>query len=122
MNASLGLGMDARDIEYYCHLFTEVLKRNPTDVELFQLGNANSEHSRHWYFKGQIVIDGTPMPQTLLESVQHPLERLSKGNRTLKALNDNAGVLHGFGVNLLGPTRPGGPSRLAVLYKVVHIT
>ncbi|MCH8748142.1 hypothetical protein IH781_00165 [Patescibacteria group bacterium] len=61
VNSALGLGMDARDLEYYQHLFVEVLKRNPTDVELFQLGNANSEHCRHWYFKGQIVIDGTPM-------------------------------------------------------------
>jgi phosphoribosylformylglycinamidine synthase len=63
MNSALGLGMDARDLEYYQHLFAEVLRRNPTDVELFQLGNANSEHSRHWYFKGQIVIDGTPMQE-----------------------------------------------------------
>ena len=122
VNASLGLGMDARDIEYYYHLFTETLCRDPTDVELFQLGNANSEHSRHWYFKGRIIIDGTPMPKTLLEIVQHPLERLGKGNRTLKAFNDNAGVLHGFGVDLLIPRGPGRHSELAVLHKVVHIT
>jgi len=122
MNKVLGLGMDARDIEYYYHLFTEVLRRDPTDVELFQLGNANSEHSRHWYFKGRIVIDAMPMPRTLLEIVQHPLERLGHDNRTLKAFNDNAGVLRGFSVNLLGPQKPGGPSSLSVLNKVVHIT
>ncbi len=122
VNTSLGLGMDARDIEYYYHLFTKKLRRNPTDVELFQLGNANSEHSRHWYFKGLIVIDGVVMPRTLLEIVQYPLERLGEGNRTLKAFNDNAGVLRGFEVDLLMPRRPGRHSELAVLRKVIHIT
>ena len=84
-NSALGLGMDARDIEYYSHLFAEILKRNPTDVELFQLGNANSEHSRHWYFKGQIVIDETPMQQTLFEIVQRPLKNLGRENCSLVA-------------------------------------
>ncbi len=121
-NKSMGLGMDAADIDYYVQLFTNTLRRNPTDVELFQLGNANSEHSRHWYFKGRIVIDGMPMSRTLLQIVQHPLARLGKQNRTLKAFNDNSGVLAGFQVNLLGPIRPGGPSELTVLKKVVHIT
>lgn len=27
------------------------LKRDPTSVELFDLAQSNSEHSRHWFFK-----------------------------------------------------------------------
>ena len=122
MNSALGLGMDARDIEYYQNLFVEILKRNPTDVELFQLGNANSEHSRHWYFKGIMVIDGWRMAETLLEIVQEPLKRLGERNRTLKAFNDNAGVTRGFAVDLLLPRAPGQPSELDVVQRTVHIT
>jgi len=122
VNNTLGLGMDARDLEYYQHLFVEVLRRNPTDVELFQLGNANSEHSRHWYFKGQIVIDGTPMRETLFEIVQRPLKRLSSDNCSLVAFRDNAGVIRGFGTRLILPIIPGRPSEMRILEKVIHIT
>ncbi|HSX24652.1 MAG TPA: phosphoribosylformylglycinamidine synthase [Candidatus Andersenbacteria bacterium] len=121
MNSTLGLGMDTRDLDYYQHLFTKVLRRNPTDVELFQLGNANSEHSRHWYFKGQIVIDGTPMQQTLFEIVQQPLKNLGSENCSLVAFRDNAGVIKGFGTCLILPVTPGKPSEMRVLEKVVHI-
>ena len=122
MNRELGLGMDAKDIEYYMHLFVDVLKRNPTDVELFQLGNANSEHSRHWYFKGRIVIDGEVMPRTLFEIVQEPLNRLGKNNGSLVAFRDNAGVARGFSTQILLPRTPGQPSESIVTDKVVHLT
>jgi phosphoribosylformylglycinamidine synthase len=122
INRALGLGMDAVDIEYYYQLFVNTLKRNPTDVELFQLGNANSEHSRHWLFKGTIVIDGTLMTRTLLQIVQEPLNRLGEENRTLKAFNDNAGVLSGYETDIILPLNPGFPSELALSRKVVHIT
>ena len=122
INKSLGLGMDKDDIDYYFKLFVNDLKRNPTDVELFQIGNANSEHSRHWFFKGQIVIDGVPMKKTLLELVQGPLKSIIGENRTLKAFNDNAGVLRGFETEVILPLKPGFPSELALMKKVVHIT
>src|SRR3989344_4926652 len=130
MNSDLGLGMDARDLEYYQDLFANKLRRNPTDVELFQLGNANSEHSRHWYFKGRIVIDGTPMQQTLFEIIQRPLENIKKfdkdqgttTNCSLVAFRDNAGVIKGFGTHLILPVAPGKPSEMRILEKVVHIT
>ncbi|MEK7638751.1 MAG: phosphoribosylformylglycinamidine synthase [Patescibacteria group bacterium] len=122
MNSALGLGMDARDLEYYQHLFAEALRRNPTDVELFQLGNANSEHSRHWYFKGQIVIDGTPMQETLFEIVQRPLYNLGSDNCSLVAFRDNAGVIKGFGTRLILPVTPGKPSSMQISEKVFHVT
>jgi len=121
-NKLLGLGMDARDIEYYAHLFIDIERRNPTDVELFQLGNANSEHSRHWFFKGRQVIDGIEMPRTLLEIVQQPLQLLGPDNRTLKAFNDNAGVMRGFEVGILLPRMPGQTSEMQIVRKFVHLT
>jgi phosphoribosylformylglycinamidine synthase len=37
-------------LQYYTHLFREDIKRNPTNVELFDIAQSNSEHSRHWFF------------------------------------------------------------------------
>lgn len=47
----LGLSFDKQDMIYYMSLFKDVLKRNPTSVELFDLAQSNSEHSRHWFFR-----------------------------------------------------------------------
>ena len=68
----MGLGMDAWDLDFYHRLFAQDLGRDPTDVELFQLGQSNSEHSRHWYFKGVQVIDGAAQPETLFAVVRRP--------------------------------------------------
>jgi len=46
INKAMGLSLDAADIEYYYALFALDLKRNPTDVELFDISMSNSEHSR----------------------------------------------------------------------------
>lgn len=121
-NQRLGLGMDGQDIAYYHELFAEILRRNPTDVELFQLGNANSEHSRHWYFRGEIVIDGVAMPKTLFDIVQQPLGALGDNNRSLVAFRDNAGAMEGFETRLLLPVEPGQPSEMQVCEQVVHLT
>lgn len=51
VNDKLGLAFDDWDIGYYCKLFRDKLKRNPTSVECFDLAQSNSEHSRHWFFK-----------------------------------------------------------------------
>jgi phosphoribosylformylglycinamidine synthase len=121
-NSALGLGMDAWDMKYYLDLFVEKLRRNPTDVELLQLGNANSEHSRHWFFKGQMIIDGTPVEKTLLEIVQEPLKSLVGQTATLKGFNDNSGVLKGFEVEMFTPVTPGSSSSFAAAKKTIHIT
>lgn len=123
MNGALGLGMDARDIEYYFDLFVNVLKRNPSDVELFQLGNGNSEHSRHWYIKGKIVIDGKAMEETLFDVFKRPLACLRERDEvSLIAFRDNSGAVRGYRIKLILPVAPGGPSELRVCEKVVHIT
>ena len=51
IDKELGLSFDQQDLIYYTHLFRDVLKRNPTSVELFDLAQSNSEHSRHWFFR-----------------------------------------------------------------------
>lgn len=47
-----------QDIAYYLRVFRDELKRDPSTVECFDLAQGNSEHSRHWFFGGKVVIDG----------------------------------------------------------------
>jgi hypothetical protein len=35
---------------------------------------SNSEHSRHWFFRGDIVLDGEKMPHNLMDIVKAPLD------------------------------------------------
>ncbi|PIR93375.1 phosphoribosylformylglycinamidine synthase [Candidatus Falkowbacteria bacterium CG10_big_fil_rev_8_21_14_0_10_43_10] len=120
-NKQLGLGMDEWDIRYYTELFRRY-GRNPTDVELFQIGNANSEHSRHWYFKAKQVIDGVEMPECLLDIIRAPLRAISGQNVSVLAFNDNVGALHGFKVPVFVPANPGNPSSFKVVWRILHPT
>jgi len=104
-NKELGLAMDSQDYDYYIHLFCEVLKRDPTDVELFQLAQANSEHCRHHFFKGQMIIDGKKMPLTLMEIVMAAWKK--KPGNSIIAFHDNSSTIEGFDVWTILPTMPG---------------
>lgn len=66
INVSMGLAFDEWDIDYYTDLFVNKYKRNPTNVECFDIAQSNSEHSRHWFFRGRIVVDGEEVRRSLL--------------------------------------------------------
>lgn len=119
LNAELGLGMDDWDIEFYVNLFVRY-GRNPTDVELFQIGNANSEHSRHWFFRGKLIIDGLEMPESLFNIVRTPLRTLGNSNSIL-AFNDNAGVIRGSNIVAFLPNHPGHPASFILREGVWHV-
>ena len=42
----MGLAFDDWDLNYYTSLFRDDMKRDPTNVELFDIAQSNSEHSR----------------------------------------------------------------------------
>jgi phosphoribosylformylglycinamidine synthase len=105
INAELGLGLDAWDLEYYHDLFVKDLKRDPTDVECFDLSQSNSEHSRHWFFRGKLVVDGMKVPETLMRIVKEPL-RANPSNSVI-AFRDNSSAIRGYRIRTLVPERPG---------------
>ncbi|KAI9910562.1 hypothetical protein PsorP6_011030 [Peronosclerospora sorghi] len=109
LNDEIGLGFDAWDLEYYFKLFKEKLRRNPTDVECFDMGQSNSEHSRHWFFGGKIVVDGHEMPHTLFQMVKDTLTAEARENSII-AFHDNSSVIQGARIVTLGPVTPGAPS------------
>mgnify|MGYP000397905279 CR=1 FL=1 len=104
-NQKLGLGMDEWDIRFYYNLFVNVVGRNPTNVECFQLGQANSEHSRHWFFKGKLIIDGKEIPRTLMEVIKAPLN--ANPSNSLIAFKDNSSGITGFKISTIIPEHPG---------------
>jgi phosphoribosylformylglycinamidine synthase len=108
INREMGLGLDDWDIDYYYNLFVKDIGRNPTNVECFDLSQSNSEHSRHWFFRGRLVIDGREMPDNLMKVVRQTLET-NPGNSVI-AFRDNSSAIKGYEIDTIVPAMPGNPS------------
>lgn len=117
VNRERGLGFDDWDLQFYYDLFLNVLKRNPTDVECFDLGQSNSEHSRHWFFGGKMVIDGEEKAETLFQMVKSTLPKVSN---SVIAFHDNSSAIQGFEVETLTPQNPCAASPLQLNRLTFH--
>ncbi|MEK6672895.1 MAG: phosphoribosylformylglycinamidine synthase, partial [Nitrospirota bacterium] len=120
INKQLGLGLDEWDVDYYYGLFVNDMKRNPTNVECFDLGQSNSEHSRHWFFRGRLVIDGITIPHTLMEIIKRPYNE--NPNNSVIAFKDNSSAIRGYKIKTIIPERPGRLSRFVDKELTCHIT
>ena len=109
INIEMGLGLDDWDIEYYYNLFVKEIGRNPTNVECFDLGQSNSEHSRHWFFKGRLIIEGTEVPHTLMDIIMQPLK--ANPVNSVIAFKDNSSAIRGYPIQTIVPDIPGFPCR-----------
>uniref|UniRef100_UPI004057A5AF phosphoribosylformylglycinamidine synthase n=1 Tax=Candidatus Electronema sp. TaxID=2698783 RepID=UPI004057A5AF len=105
-----GISMDERDRQFYYDYFVGKHQRNPTIVEIMDLNNANSEHSRHGFFRGRQVVDGVEQDGSLFDVVKATLKANPKGS--LVAFGDNSSVVAGHDITTLQPTTPGAPSPL----------
>ena len=88
VNRDLGLAFDDWDLKYYTSLFQERVKRNPTSVECFDLAQSNSEHSRHWFFKGRLIIDGEEIEESLMKMVMKTQD--TSNNNSVIKFSDNS--------------------------------
>lgn len=118
-NRESGLGMDDWDIGYYQDLFRRVLKRDPSNVELFMLGNNNSEHSRHWFFKGKLIIEGQEAPDTLMGIVRSTI--IKNPANSLISFSDNSSAIRGYKVWTIAPLHPGKTSPFVPRENIYHI-
>ncbi len=98
-------------------------KRIPSDVELYDLSQSNSEHSRHWLFRGELVLDGNPLPYSLMDLIKMPIEKLQKdklkrGQRdnSLIAMKDNSSAIRGYRINYFQPIM----REYQIIRKLVH--
>ncbi len=105
-----GISMDEWDRNFYYDYFVGRHHRNPTIVEIMDLNNANSEHSRHGFFRGRQIIDGEELEETLFQVVTATLEANPAGS--VVAFKDNSSVVAGHEITTLHPERPGEPSPL----------
>ncbi|WP_028584169.1 phosphoribosylformylglycinamidine synthase [Desulfogranum mediterraneum] len=105
-----GISMDEWDRNFYYDYFVTKHDRNPTIVEIMDLNNANSEHSRHGFFRGEQIIDSTREDKTLFGMVMDTLEANPKGS--IIAFKDNSSVIQGHEIRTLHPESPGAPSPL----------
>ncbi|MGB5999051.1 MAG: phosphoribosylformylglycinamidine synthase, partial [Thermoanaerobaculia bacterium] len=108
INREMGLAFDDWDLDYYTDLFVHRIGRNPTNVECFDIAQSNSEHSRHWFFKGKLVIDGQEAPAHLMELIREPLE--ANPNNSVIAFKDNSSAIRGYPIRTIVPAQPGEPS------------
>ncbi|OGW32091.1 MAG: phosphoribosylformylglycinamidine synthase [Nitrospirae bacterium GWF2_44_13] len=109
INTEMGLGLDDWDIEYYYSLFVKDLKRNPTNVECFDLSQSNSEHSRHWFFRGQLIVDGKEISENLMQIIKQPLK--ANPNNSVIAFKDNSSGIKGYKIKTIIPENVGRHSR-----------
>jgi phosphoribosylformylglycinamidine synthase len=119
INQEMGLGLDDWDMNYYYNLFVRELGRNPTDVECFDLSQSNSEHSRHWFFRGRLVIDGKEIPESLMQIVKETYRR--NPNNSIIAFKDNSSAIRGYKIHTLLPNKSGNPSLLKEKEVTYHI-
>jgi phosphoribosylformylglycinamidine synthase len=114
-----GISMDAWDRNFYYDYFVRKHRRNPTIVEIMDLNNANSEHSRHGFFKGKQVIDGEEKKKTLFDLVTDTLAANPMGS--VIAFKDNSSVIEGYTIRTILPERPGEPSSLKATDARYHL-
>lgn len=114
-----GLAMDAWDRNLYYEYFVKEERRNPTIVEIRDLDNANSEHSRHGYFKGRQTINGIVMPETLLDVVRSTLT--ANPSNSIIAFKDNSSGIDGYECWTILPEQPGQPAPFAPKRVHYHI-
>ncbi len=119
INAEMGLGLDEWDIDYYHNLFVNDIGRNPTNVECFDLSQSNSEHSRHWFFKGRLIIDGREVSENLMEIIQQTLDR--NPNNSVIAFKDNSSAIMGYDIETIVPENPGTVSGFRKTRLTYHI-
>ena len=119
-NTEFGLAMDEQDLEMYLQLFADRLKRNPTDVEMFSLGQGNSEHSRHGFFRGKLTLDGNPLGSSLMKIVKAPW--VANPNNSVIAFHDDSSAIEGRRVHVMAPRSPGKPSPYKLDDRTYHPT
>jgi len=114
-----GLAMDEWDRNLYYDYFVKEEGRNPTIVEIKDLDNANSEHSRHGYFKGKQVINGVVMPETLMDIVKSTLK--ANPSNSIIAFKDNSSGIKGYDCWTIVPELPGKPSPFVKQKALYHL-
>lgn len=107
---------DQYELKLYKSLYKK-LNRDPTVIELSDLAQSNSEHSRHWVFNGKLILNGEELSETLFSMVKSTLKEESN---SLLAFCDNASAIKGFTIAML--VRMDDTNNLILQYRHLHPT
>lgn len=105
-NRTLGLALDASEIEYLVDAYTEHIKREPIDVELFMFAQVNSEHCRHKQFNADWTIDGMRKPMSLFQMIKNTYQK--HPDHVISSYSDNAAVMQGEKASFWAPNASTG--------------
>uniref|UniRef100_A0A8C6WXJ2 Phosphoribosylformylglycinamidine synthase n=1 Tax=Neogobius melanostomus TaxID=47308 RepID=A0A8C6WXJ2_9GOBI len=117
-NDDLGLAFDSWDLDYYTSMFQRN-KTNPTSVECFDLAQSNSEHSRHWFFRGRMVIDGQEQADTLFSLIMDTQQHTNPNN--IIKFCDNSSGIKGMQLDCLYPKDPSQASLYETRKSLRHV-
>ena len=93
-----GIHFDKEELNLYKKLYKK-LNRKPTLIELYDLCQSNSEHSRHWFFGGKLIDSKNKnVYQSLFPMIK---STLIEPNNSLVAFSDNSSIIKGFTTNIL---------------------
>uniref|UniRef100_A0A671VXE9 Phosphoribosylformylglycinamidine synthase n=1 Tax=Sparus aurata TaxID=8175 RepID=A0A671VXE9_SPAAU len=117
-NDELGLAFDSWDLDFYTSMFQRI-KRNPTSVECFDLAQSNSEHSRHWFFRGRMEIEGQEQKETLFSLIMDTQQH-SNQNNVIKFCDNSSGI-KGMELECVYPRDPSQASSYETRRSLRHI-
>lgn len=80
-------------MDYLIKQYQQILKRDPTDIEIMMFAQANSEHCRHKIFKTHWQINEEEKNFSLFEMIKNTHQK--NPQNTLVAYQDNAAVFVG---------------------------
>ena len=93
MNTKYGLALDDNDIEYVKNSIENVDQNRL--LIMFDLAQSNSEHCRHHFFNGDIVLDNEPTNSSLFDLVKKPIQQARGAPNNLIAFSDNSSAICG---------------------------
>jgi len=83
------------------------------------MGQSNSEHSRHWFFGGKMIIDGEEKPNTLFQMVKDTLPE-GVPNNSVIAFHDNSSSIRGYECETLDPASVDKAGPVRISKKLLH--
>ena len=83
------------------------------------MGQSNSEHSRHWFFGGKMVIDGEEKSDTLFQMVKATLPK-DVPNNSVIAFHDNSSSIRGYECDALHPASVEKAGPITVGKQLLH--
>ena len=125
LNQEMGLSLDKQDIEYYQTIFKN---KKVTNVELYDVSQSNSEHSRHWFFNGNYNIYLKDNESNKLEFKHNDSVSLMQKikstnnivpNNSIIAFKDNASAIIGYKVDHIYPDEN---HQYVINYEKIHPT